>query len=254
MGTTLRYRQDSKREAGTPISLYLSRSISSTSPVVSSTASPRGGPIFDDVKDLDEQQLRYQAYGASRQQCVEDGLIRPLDFTEVGNAEDSDQQRMETVCREVHRVLLWHDAEQKDVQHQAMILTFQVDEADTVQALYNTMYCAPAGTAAYAVHHTGVGTTKSFQEFQAGQRRVLVVYGKALEGFNRKPVSMCAILRNVAPTSTVLFAQFVGRCVRKTSPNDTVHAVVISHVSHKQRGNFDRMDQLAEDGQDPDDD
>lgn len=67
-------------------------------------------------------------------------------------------------------------------------------------------------------------------------------------------MSVCAILRNVARSSTVLFAQFVGRCVRKTSPTDAVRAVVISHVEHQQRGNFERLDQLAEDGQDPEED
>ena len=212
------------------------------------TATPqhRGGPIFDDVKTLDEQDRKYTAFKATRDECVADGIIRRLHWTEVGTLADTDQQRMATTVREIEEVLDRHDGEQPDVKHQAMILTHQITEANEIMTIYNALFPNKAVT------HAGTGTSSHFNEFIAGKRRAVVVCGKALEGFNQPSVSVCCILRNVAPTSRVLFAQFVGRCVRKTSVNDTVVAEVISHIKHKQKGNYDQLDQLAED--DPEDD
>ena len=81
---------------------------------------------------------------------------------------------------------------------------------------------------------------------------MLVVCGRLLEGFDQRSVSVCVIVRNVARSSHVLFAQFVGRSVRKLSANDPVTAVVISHEFHDQKPNYDRLENLAED--DPEDD
>ena len=57
---------------------------------------------------------------------------------------------------------------------------------------------------------------------------------------------MVAIARNVAPQSKVLFAQFVGRAVRKTSKNDPITATIISHLVFNQRVNFSQFDQVTE--------
>ncbi len=153
---------------------------------------------------------------------------------------------MAAAVREIENVLNRHDREQQDIKHQAMILTHQISEAKEVMEMYNALFPNKAVT------HAGTGTSSHFNEFKAGQRRAVVVCGKALEGFNQPSVSVCCILRNVAPASRVLFAQFVGRCVRKTSANDVVVAEVISHIKHRQKGNYDQLDQLAE--EDPEDD
>ena len=57
---------------------------------------------------------------------------------------------------------------------------------------------------------------------------------------------MVAIVRNVAPTSRVLFAQFIGRAVRKIDCNDPITAMVISHPVFDQRRNFEQFDCIAE--------
>jgi len=82
--------------------------------------------------------------------------------------------------------------------------------------------------------------------FVKGKIRILVVCGKLLEGFDHKYVSVCGIARKISPKSKVLFAQFVGRCMRKIDTNDTVSAKVISHIIYKQKNNYDAMDFIAE--------
>ncbi|CAF4353425.1 unnamed protein product, partial [Adineta steineri] len=80
---------------------------------------------------------------------------------------------------------------------------------------------------------------------------VLVVCGKLLEGYDRKQISVCAIVRKVAPKSKVLFTQFVGRCLRKVRPDDPVDGRILSHVYYQQQQNYNNLNEVAED--DPDD-
>lgn len=104
-----------------------------------------------------------------------------------------------------------------------------------------------------AAYH-GVTGRAPLDEFLQQERKVLVVCGKLLEGFDRATISAVGILRNIQPSSRVLFAQFVGRAVRRL-PNEqpgAITAVVVSHRSFAQRTNFEAMDELAE--YDPDDD
>ena len=90
--------------------------------------------------------------------------------------------------------------------------------------------------------------------FVRGEIRVLVIIGRLLEGFDHNPVSVVGIVRNIAPTSRVLFAQFVGRAVRKNHPNDTVPAQIVTHECFNQRPNFNTFDELAEEDPTDDDD
>lgn len=84
-------------------------------------------------------------------------------------------------------------------------------------------------------------------DFKEGEVRVLVVVvGKLLEGFDQGNVSVVGIARKVAPTSKVLFSQFVGRAVRKLHPNDPVTATVVSHIQYQQRENFNNYDQVTD--------
>ena len=73
--------------------------------------------------------------------------------------------------------------------------------------------------------------------FEQGKIRTLVIIGRLLEGFDHKPVSVLGIVRNIAP-SRVLFAQFVGRAVRKNHPDDPVPAQIVTHECFKQLQNF----------------
>jgi superfamily II DNA or RNA helicase len=76
--------------------------------------------------------------------------------------------------------------------------------------------------------------------------RVLVVCGKLLEGFDYAPVSVVGILRNIAFTSKVLMNQFVGRAVRKASPDDPVSTIVVSHRRYNQRNVVEHFEDLPE--------
>ena len=102
--------------------------------------------------------------------------------------------------------------------------------------------------------YTGDSRRSILTKFEEGEIRVLVIVGKLLEGFDRKHVSVAAIARNVAPSSRVLFAQFVGRAVRKFDSNDNVTTMVVSHKIFNQKVNFDQFDQLPDDDNVDDDD
>ena len=84
------------------------------------------------------------------------------------------------------------------------------------------------------------------KRFDAGEFRGLVVVGKLREGYDNKRVSVIGIARNVKPSSTVLFAQFVGRAVRKLHREDPITATIISHPFYNQRRNFNQFDKLRE--------
>ena len=84
------------------------------------------------------------------------------------------------------------------------------------------------------------------KRFRDGKIRTLVVIGKLLEGFDHKPISVLGIVRNIAPTSRVLFSQFVGRAVRKTSVDDPINAQIVTHVCFNQRVNYNNFDQVTD--------
>ncbi len=48
-----------------------------------------------------------------------------------------------------------------------------------------------------------------------------------------------------------MFAQFVGRCLRKIGRDDPVEATILSHVGYNQKQNYDNLNEVADD--DPDD-
>ena len=79
-----------------------------------------------------------------------------------------------------------------------------------------------------------------------GEIRVLGIVGQLLEGFDHNPVSVLGIVRNIAPTSRVLFAQFVGRAVHKNGHNDPVRAQIVTHECFNQHQNYDTFEMLAE--------
>ncbi len=82
--------------------------------------------------------------------------------------------------------------------------------------------------------------------FEQGKTCTLVIVGRLLEGYDNKRVSVVGIVRNVAKESKVLFAQFVGRAVRKSCPDDPVKAVIVTHKKYKQKVNYDQFDKVAE--------
>ena len=146
-------------------------------------------------------------------------------------------------CLNAHDQLTNREEQAQQLQrcyyHQAMVIaqtTEMRNDADTFQAVYAQEFgddkCGKyvAGTSRVAL-----------DRFDRGKIRTLVVVGKLREGYDNKYVSVVAIVRNIAPTSHVLFAQFIGRAVRKLTAYDPVNVAVISHRRFKQRRNYENF-------------
>ena len=115
------------------------------------------------------------------------------------------------------------------------------DEVDSVVVHFNEIY-GPGS----AVGYHGDCTRAGFDAFCGPTPpRILVSCGKATEGFDRPQISVVGVLRNVSPSSVVLFSQFVGRSVRMLHPGDPVTATIVSHVFHHQRDNYNNLDTQA---------
>ena len=63
-----------------------------------------------------------------------------------------------------------------------------------------------------------------------------------------------AIVRNIAPTLRVLFAQFIGRAVYKLTADDPVNVVVTSNRRCRQRKNYEYLIHDEVDERENDDD
>ena len=133
------------------------------------------------------------------------------------------------------------------MQYQAMVLTQTVrgiNSAENFCQAYNRVN--PDQCEMYV----GDTSAEVLRRFQNGTTRTLVVVDKLREGYDNKRVSVVAIVRNVGRRSTVLFAQFVGRAIRKVRPDDPVTAVIIAHRRHNQRQNYDHFDQVNDEAND----
>ena len=142
-----------------------------------------------------------------------------------------------------------HDQADPTVKHQGMVLaqTKQgINPAETFCDIYNELF--PDKCAVYVSE-----TRRNILEmFVNGQIRTLVIVGRLLEGFDHKPVSILGIVRNIAPTSRVLFVRFVGRAVRKNHPDNPLPAQIVTHPCFNQYQNYTTFEKLAE--EEPSDD
>ena len=130
-----------------------------------------------------------------------------------------------------------------------MVLTQTKQDINAAESFCDTYNLLFPNSCAVYVSDTG---KHILDDFKAGYIRTLVIIGRLLEGFDHKPVSVLGIVRNIAPTSRVLFAQFVGRAVRKTSPNDPVCAQIVTHKRFNQQQNFEAFENLPERDEDVD--
>lgn len=140
-----------------------------------------------------------------------------------------------------------HDAKNGDgsggVYHQGMVIAQTkrgINSAYRFCDLYNCSY--PGHCEVY----DGDSPPDVLTRFTDGKIRTLVIIGRLLEGFDHKPVSVLGIVRNIAESSRVLFTQFVGRAVRKTSVDDPIDAQIVTHVCFNQRVNYDNFDQVTD--------
>ena len=138
-----------------------------------------------------------------------------------------------------------HDQKEGKVQHQGMVIaqsrSGEVNSANKFRDAYNKLY------AGHCEVYDGDSPSTVLTDFKDGKIRTLVVIRKLLEGFDHKPVSVVGIVRNIQPSSRVLFAQFVGRAVRKTSIDDPITAQIVTHECYKQRVNFENFDKVTDD-------
>ena len=135
-----------------------------------------------------------------------------------------------------------HDNQEPKVKHQAMVLTQTVRDLNSAED-FKKEYDDIEDSSEIYVGGTSSSILKRFDE---GKIRTLIIVGRLIEGYDNNRISVVAIARNVAPESKVLFAQFVGRAVRKTHINDCVTAMIVSHSDFRQRVNYDTFDKVAE--------
>ena len=158
---------------------------------------------------------------------------------------------LQSIAIRMEQYLNKHDEADPTVRHQGMVLTQSKrgkNPAIPFCEAYNRLF---PGKCAVYVFETSRAV---LEKFVKGDIRTLVIIGRLLEGFDHTLVSVLGIVRNIAPTSRVLFAQFVGRAVRKTSPTDSVVAQIVTHECFNQNGNFITFDKLAEEDPIDDDD
>ena len=189
-----------------------------------------------------------------RQEAITRGIIREVTFEEIPNSneqtedgecermetEDDEDKRMKKIAAKIKETLRKHDQEDPKIKHQAMVLTQQRQDLNAAMS-FKEIYQDGC-----EVFITG-SKPKVVENFNKNKFSTLIIVGKLLEGYDNPNVSVVAIVRNVSINSRVLFAQFVGRAVRKAHKDDPVTTTIISHVYYKQKQNFDQFDKIAED-------
>jgi superfamily II DNA or RNA helicase len=189
------------------------------------TATPfnNGKPILDQ---------KNWVFSKSYEYLEKKGIIRSLSFEEVVKEEtDKPTVFLDTI---ITMIKILNLPERKG--HQAMLLTHKIWEADLCVSIINKLK-----EEEYALTFHSNSDPNNLRIFKENKIRILVVCGKLLEGFDRKEVSIVCILRNIAPSSRVLFSQFVGRSVRKLSGDDKTPAIILSHSYFQQKENFNIM-------------
>jgi len=178
-------------------------------------------------------QLGFPAYVFQKSAAIDLGIIRDSEFIEL-NSKDQRNDVFISISHTINEYLKYHNKKDSRYSHQAMVLTHKRNEADAFVDCYNTIYPDQARP-----YHGKHGKDKDLEEYEDFKFTVLVVCGKLLEGYDRKEISVLAIIRNISPRSKVLFTQFVGRGIRKYDSKDPVTTAIISHISYNQKENYD---------------
>ena len=154
---------------------------------------------------------------------------------------------IQAIAQSIQFFLDEHDKEDPRHKHQAMVLTQTVNDLHSATNFVETYrrVCNPNGRCEMYTSESN-SSDDILRRFLNSDIRVLVVVGKLLEGFDRKNVSVAGIVRNVARESKVLFAQFVGRAVRKLDQDDPVTTMIVSHKFYNQRENYDQFDKVTD--------
>ncbi|XP_019853094.1 PREDICTED: uncharacterized protein LOC105313009 [Amphimedon queenslandica] len=187
-------------------------------------------------------------FNLSLRKAIDEGVIREKEFHEVGTSEFvNEKTAMQEVSIKIIQILCEHDAQDPSVKHQAMVLTQSAEDFGINSARdFFYEYNAIAPPYYHCEMYIAGSPTSVLTKFQNGATRTLVIVNKLREGYDNTNVSVAAIVRNVGPKSKVLFAQFVGRAIRKAHPNDPVTAAIIAHKLHKQRNNYELFHSVAD--------
>jgi len=165
--------------------------------------------------------------------AVNEGIIRNLLFANLPVQPNVDPNT--AIIQQMIQLLDEHGTIVVDGvrrSYQGLILTGKrTEDADQIANLFNAIdnrfhACA---------YHTKLENSENVKnEFVAGNRRILVVVGSLLEGFNHELVSVVGICRPVG-TGVIAFTQFVGRAVRHVENEpQAFNASLVSHVSYSQ--------------------
>ena len=152
---------------------------------------------------------------------------------------------IQAITAKVKKYLDQHDAQDPSVKHQAMGLTQTIETLNSAKA-FKQAYNAAVPSDEFCEIYVSGSLSNNLRRFEKGEIRTLIIVGRLIEGFDNKCISVVAIACSVAPQSKVVFAQFVGRAVCKTSKNDPITATIISHLVFNQRVNFNQFDEVTE--------
>lgn len=203
--------------------------------------------------DFVDQEDNYIAFKLLRNDAINNSIIRDTDFVSVGNVDENLEDVYHHVVDEIIKKIGEHDRTSPNYQHQTMILVLRTDEADTIELIYNNKQ-NKIGT---AIAYHGNINKEGFENLKNGKEniRVLVVCKRAIEGFDRKEISVLGIIRNVQPTSVCLFTQFIGRGIRRHQLDPPgFKCCIISHKNYDKQMNYANFINEIWTDTDPDDD
>jgi superfamily II DNA or RNA helicase len=196
------------------------------------TATPEnsGGPILPNVP---------VCYTLTKGDAENRGLIRRLQFNEVGNLKDDTESVHRSVALAIYETLNSHGP-----RFQAMVICEDRDSASSFKDQCNAVFDSDSACQTYI----SGSSSDIVEKFKRGEYRILAIVKILIEGFDNPKVSVVGIIRNIQSQSKILFTQFVGRAVRRSNvllDDSHVEAAVVSHVRYNQRGNFDQLNSLA---------
>ena len=231
------------------------------------TATPqhKGEPILD----------HDACFTLEREIAVQEGIIRPVDFSEVPKPGDMQvctctmsanaikkklyngrylhhlsMSTLQAIASRVRHFLDQHDREDQRTRHQAMVLTQTIQGLNPAVEFKQAYDATTPGESDVCEKYVGGTSNDILKRFDRGDIRTLIIVGRLIEGYDNRHISVVAIVRNVARQSKVLFSQFVGRAVRKAHRDDPVTAMIVSHEKYKQRRNFEQFDTVTEEEND----
>ena len=215
-------------------------------------------------KDILENQKDYTCFEISRARLAEQGIIRNLIFPEdyesdsqpeYNKNDDAETNKLKyekavidafvKISKKVQELVILHDSKNPDHFHQAMILCQTIETRNPSDSFVKAYNQSVNNDREMCHAYTGKTSKQTLDRFLKKKFRTLIIVGRLTEGFDHPNVSVVGIARNVQ--SRILFAQFVGRALRKLDSNDTVDACIVSDKIFEQRKMWENFETLPDD-------